>query len=225
MTMPFHGQWDPPVDEVLFRNYFPELRGGFFVECGAGNGVIENNCLFFENERGWTGVNVEPSGPAFAQLVKNRPGSVNLNVALGDRNGKATFTEAIKDGYGGGCLVWHPKFKAEVAAEGYAFIDREVEVATYKSLLRNPRIRHVDLFVLDVDGHELKVIDGMHPLHVPGVMCVEYPLVGLEPLKEKMSALGHRFDFVSFNNAYFSLPGRIPAKAGGWFGATDTYPY
>lgn len=213
------------MDEVLFRNYFPDKTDGFFIECGAGDGVLENCCLFFE-QLGWKGINIEPSRPAFDRLVKNRIGSVNLKVALGNRDGKAVFTEALKDGYGGGCLEWHPKFRAEVSAAGYAFEEREIEVMTYGAVISKYNVPHVDLLVLDVDGYELRAIEGI-PLTrpCPDVICVEYPLVGLENLKSALSKFGYRFDLVSYNNACFSVPEKIPPKAGGWFGATDLYPY
>lgn len=225
--MPFYGQWDPPVDEVILRNYFPDKKDGFFIECGAGNGVLDACCLFFE-QSGWKGINIEPSGPAFERLAKNRPDSVNLRIGLGDRDRKATFTKAVKNGYGGGCIEWHPKFKQEVMAEGYAFEDCEIEVATYGTVISKYGVPHVDLFVLDVDGYELEVVKGM-PLTQPGpdVICVEYPLVGLENLKTALSVLGYRFDFISFNNAFFALksvPDKDPFQ-GCWWGATGIMDY
>jgi hypothetical protein len=28
----FYGQWSPPVDQVLFENYFKDKRNGFFIK-------------------------------------------------------------------------------------------------------------------------------------------------------------------------------------------------
>jgi len=220
--MPFHGQWNPTVDEVLLKNYFIDRKDGFFIECGAADGITESSCLFFE-ELGWKGINIEPSDPAFDRLVKNRPLSVNLRAGIGAADGRATFTKAVKDGYGGGCIKWHPKFRQEVLAAGYAFEICEIEVMTYGTIIRKYGSPHIDLFVLDVDGYEIEAISGM-PLigPVPDVVCVEYPLVGLENLKAELSAFGYRFDFVSFNNAFFARPD-IPVP--GRWGGTGIYPY
>ncbi|MEI9889739.1 MAG: hypothetical protein WDN45_03025 [Caulobacteraceae bacterium] len=50
----FYGQFDPPVDRVLFERYFPDKTiRGVFVECGAYDGQTESCCKFFENR--WTG--------------------------------------------------------------------------------------------------------------------------------------------------------------------------
>jgi len=48
-------------------------RNGFFVECGAYDGQSISNSLFFEMEKGWTGLLVEPQPDLYsAVLRKNR---------------------------------------------------------------------------------------------------------------------------------------------------------
>ena len=51
--------------------YFQE--GGFFVECGAFDGEIESNSLFFERERAWNGLLIEADPNQYTTLKgKNR---------------------------------------------------------------------------------------------------------------------------------------------------------
>lgn len=220
----FHGQWNPPTDEVLFRNYFPEKKDGFFVECGAADGLIHSCCLFFE-EQGWRGINIEPSDVAYERLIKNRPSSLNLKIGLGNFDHTTKFTKAVKDNYGGGCIEWHPRFKREVMAEGYIFEDVDIEVMTYRKLVGG-NVNKVDLFVLDVDGYELQVIDGMiGSTNLPDVFCVEYPLVKIENLKELLVPIGYKLDFISFNNAFFSLKSLDFKEKKEWFGKTDKMEY
>ena len=45
---------------------------GFFVELGACDGVKYSNTLFFERERGWKGVCIEPNDLYLPHLRKNR---------------------------------------------------------------------------------------------------------------------------------------------------------
>jgi hypothetical protein len=48
-------------------------RNGFFIEVGAHDGEINSNTLFFELERSWTGLLIEPDPTAYrALLEKNR---------------------------------------------------------------------------------------------------------------------------------------------------------
>ena len=46
------------LDRVLFKS---KLTDGFFIEAGADDLVTDSNTLFFEMERGWTGILIEPT--------------------------------------------------------------------------------------------------------------------------------------------------------------------
>jgi hypothetical protein len=60
-------------------------------------------------------------------------------------------------------------------------------------------IKFVDLFVLDTEGHELEVIDGMAGSDVlPAVMCVEDGW--REEVRLKLDRLGYVFDIAHFGN-------------------------
>ena len=57
--------------DLIKAFYFQE--GGFFVECGAFNGEIESNSLFFERERAWKGLLIEADPNQYTALKgKNR---------------------------------------------------------------------------------------------------------------------------------------------------------
>ena len=45
---------------------------GFFVELGANDGVAQSNSLYFEQQRGWKGILVEPSHYNFILCKENR---------------------------------------------------------------------------------------------------------------------------------------------------------
>lgn len=217
----FYGQWNPSVDEVIWRNYFHEKNDGFFIECGAGDGVLENSCLFFE-KIGWRGINIEPSDDCYKKLIINRPNCLNLNIGLGDLDRTAKFSKVTINQYIGGAVEPIQERKEECIKNGYTIQDIDINLLTYKTLMPKYEFIDVDLFVLDVEGYELKVINGMiGAISFPRVMCVEYPLIGLNPLKVLLKKLGYRFDFISFNNAYFSLPS-VQAKQF-WFGSNEGY--
>ena len=93
--MKFYGQFSPPLDKLLYERYFLNKHSGFFLECGATDGVTESTCKFFEESMKWTGINIEPVPFLFERLIRNRPKAHNLSIALSDRDGKATFTHAV----------------------------------------------------------------------------------------------------------------------------------
>ena len=59
-------------DHWVVEKVFPgRTKPGFFIEIGAGDGVLLSNTWVLEKNYGWTGILVEPTHK-FTQLIKNR---------------------------------------------------------------------------------------------------------------------------------------------------------
>ena len=67
-----HSELPQDVDDLIFKN---NLRNGFFLEAGATDGESGSNTLFFELERNWTGLLVEPLPYKLAE--KNRKAHIS----------------------------------------------------------------------------------------------------------------------------------------------------
>ncbi|QIL01451.1 FkbM family methyltransferase [Sphingomonas sinipercae] len=199
--MRFYGQFDPPVDRYLFETFFRgRSEPGFFVECGAFDGVFESSCLFFEESLDWAGVNIEASPLIFPLLVERRPNAINLNLALSDAWGTTIFRH-VSDDLHGSFLGWgsiEHQARQEEEIENSAMIVTEhlVETRPWRDIAAIQSRDRVDLLVLDVEGHELAAIDGMSGATVlPDVICVEHGQVGLQLLRDRLDAFG--YDYVS----------------------------
>jgi FkbM family methyltransferase len=197
----FYGQFDPPVDRYLLETFFAEKSDpGFFVECGAFDGVYDSSCLMFEESLGWKGVNIEASPVIFPMLQERRPNSTNLHLALSSSSGTAVFRhvsdEVHGDFLGWGSLEHQPAQATEIEAGGMKVTEWQVPTCAWRDVEALQSSGAIDLFVLDVEGHELAVLEGMKGSKVlPKVMCVEHGQVGLDRLNESLAALG--FDYVS----------------------------
>ena len=55
----------------IIDDYLEKKQNGFYIEAGAWDGVHLSNSLFFERERNWTGILVEPNSEAFRNLTKS----------------------------------------------------------------------------------------------------------------------------------------------------------
>lgn len=206
--MTFYGQWNPPVDLVLYENYFTDVRNGFFIEAGACDGVSLSCCKMFEDELGWTGINIEPSKNYFNKLVKSRPKSINLNIGIGDKDGILQFNDVLaKTGFGGagnGSFEFCDEHVKELESYGVSFYHYDSQIKSYKSIISELNIEKVDLFCIDVEGFEFKVIDGMRGCSIlPSVLCIEYSYLRLKNVVDYVENIGYKFDMISFNNAYF----------------------
>jgi len=201
----FYGQHYPQLDEFLFKRYFPDVSiRGVFIECGANDGYAGSNCKFFEDTLQWTGYNLEPTPETFALLEKKRPNSHNFNLALSSTCGELDFalTEPVDNNpayHGAINRVSGIKFSA---AEDEAYRVREiikVPTLTYKRFIEDNRITFVDLFVLDTEGHEAEVIEGMAGSAVlPALLCVENGWS--DEIRMKLTELGYVFDIEHFGN-------------------------
>jgi FkbM family methyltransferase len=204
----FYGQFDPPQDQVLYETYFKHSKPGVFLECGAFDGKTESSCFFFEETLGWTGVNVEACPIIYEKLVANRPHSRNFCLALSDHEGEATFSLAVHPTFGqlctNGSLTHTEQHKQHLIDIGCSFEQYQVKLVTYKTLLSMANISRLDLFVLDVEGHELSVLDGMIDAPImPRVFCIEHGWIDNDTLDTKLSKLGFHRDRIVHNNLVY----------------------
>ena len=211
----FYGQYFPQLDEFLFKRYFPDVNiPGVFVECGANNGLAASNCKFFEETLHWNGFNLEPTPETFAMLEKNRPSSCNLQVALSDFCGNIEF--GITE-----CASPNPHYLGAVNrvlgettnpdAEKQYPVKKitSVPCITWTQFVQDNNIAFVDLFILDVEGHEPQVIRGMKDCPVlPAVMCVENGW--RDSIKLELDRLGYAFDIAHFGNHCYVRKDLLP---------------
>lgn len=141
------------------------LRGGFFLDSGASDGVQGSNTYLLETAYGWRGVCVEPNAEFYERLVRNRR-CHTVNACLYDRDGDVEFVEA--DVLGGILDEYHPRllqmatrlYDVPVAAGGAPATVRK-PARTVRSILEEcgaPPV--IDYWSLDTEGSELAILRG-----------------------------------------------------------------
>jgi len=148
---------------------------------------------------------VEADPHAFNLLEKNRPESHNVKAALSNKLGSAMFTHVIhpKRGhhFGNGSIRHTGAHRKLLEALKCQFTEIRVGLITYGDLLRMVPIDRLDLFVLDVEGHELQVLEGMRGVKVlPRVFCIEHKHADVD---ETTESLGYRLDKRDDNNSFY----------------------
>jgi len=155
-------------DKYVYENFLPE-KGGIFLDIGASDGVKYSNTYFFEKERGFSGLCVEPRKIAFESLTKNRSCHCE-NVAVdADEDPSAVFIEV--EGYGSGLsgLVRRydtrhfDRINTETKRNDSkgAFIKR-VPTVKLETLLDKYDLHNIDLCSLDVEGAELPILKSVN---------------------------------------------------------------
>ena len=208
----------------VIDNYFPEKRNGTVVEAGTAEGHHMPS-TYMEQKLGWKFIGFEIDPRYWPILLQNRPNGLNINLALSDTN---EFVDFEVSAWGGNSSLEHSKeHKEELTSykrtfdNGMFFQKIKVSTITWKHFIKSYRIAYVDFLVLDVEGHELKVLEGMKDCDViPDVMQIEFPrcdynqvllnkqtgedFSGFAILKHKVEEMGYQFDYVNDANAYFS---------------------
>lgn len=151
---------DELLETLIFRGY----RRGIFVDVGAWDGVCFSNTLFFEKERKWRGINIEPLPDKYEQLVVNRPNAINLNVAISDTEGETEFLaisgntgmlSGIKSNYDPRHLQRIEKETTELGTETNTI---QVKTRRLDSIFREHNIQRVHYLSIDAEGSEMNIV-------------------------------------------------------------------
>jgi FkbM family methyltransferase len=141
------------------------LRGGFFLDSGASDGVKGSNSRLLETVFGWHGICVEPNENSFELLRRNR-NCICLSCCLADKEGPVDFLEAA--GVFGGILNEYDPDHLRYACHmlGREWSDQRApptvkkHARTLRSILRQyqaPRV--IDYWSLDTEGCELTLLN------------------------------------------------------------------
>src|ERR1700742_2763080 len=84
-------------EDILLDAFFRDIEQGFYVDVGASHPVVSSVTKLFY-EKGWRGINIEPSHKYYKLLEEDRPEDINLNVGISDKKGTLTLREY--QGYG-----------------------------------------------------------------------------------------------------------------------------
>ena len=200
LPLRFHGEtyWhrcDSPNDlDIKVCNFFrsKEIEKGFYIECGANNGIFQSNTFLLE-QAGWTGILIE-ADPQLAYNCSNyRENNIVQNAALVSSKYVGSTVEGLfskyyskdyremndlakdlndterKDFFGEiyqACLTGQIIHDAEDRSDKIPehLIKKEVPAATLFSILQTYNIKPwaIDFFSLDVEGMELDVLDGLN---------------------------------------------------------------
>lgn len=183
-------------DALVHRMFFPDRRGGVFVDLGAYDGATWSNSLFFEREMGWGGLCVEASPARHADYLRNGRTTPCANVAVGDRDGEAAFFEVV-DGLtmmNGLVDLLNPGQQAFVESRSAATNVITVPLRRLDGLLVEHGIRHIDFLTIDVEGAEKSILQSLDAdAFTIDVMCLE----SQRPDPELRALLdGRGYDFI-----------------------------
>ncbi len=78
-------------EDKFLEAHFYEQKIGFYVDVGAFHPFAYSNTYLFYR-KGWRGINIEPNPTSFPAFLKHRERDTNLQLAISQFEGVATFT-------------------------------------------------------------------------------------------------------------------------------------
>ena len=190
-------------DVVLWRA-LKDVEPGFYVDVGAADPEeISVTKLFYD--RGWSGINIEPTAAYFERLVRARPRDLNLNVAAGAAPGLMALNEIP----GTGLSTGDDALARRHAAAGWESREITVPMLTLTSICESQGVGDIHFLKVDVEGAEADVLRGMDfDRFRPWIVVVE-ATEPLSPIRNDESCeallLGQRYRRAYFDglNAFY----------------------
>jgi len=155
---------DRIADFVLSRK-----AKGVFLDIGAHDGITFSNTYFFEKERGWTGICIDPNPDVFQKLVANRQ-CICVNCAIATEE-KQMIYRKVNGMYFlemlGGILEFMDiehieRFNKEIANHPECNIeDISVECKRLDSILNKYDMNKIDYLSLDTEGAEYEILQSL----------------------------------------------------------------
>ena len=174
---------------------------GFYIDIGGYHPIYDSVTKHFY-DHGWRGINVEPGAKYFPAFEIERPRDINLQVAVSDHFGEATFFEMDQTS----------TLEARYADNNPAAISGKytVPITTLAFICENHAPKEIHFLKIDVEGHEAAVIRGMDFKRFrPWVMIIE----AVEPNRldrpthqeweDVVLAAGYTFAFSDVLNRYY----------------------
>ena len=142
------------LDKKMLK--YINYTNGFYIECGANDGVNQSNTWYFEKKLKWSGILIEPVDEVFSELKKNRSKkNFFYKRALRSFSNKKKYVELrlnLND------TLSTRSTKDDVRNR----VNIKVKSSTLNSLLEKANApKKIDFFSLDVEGDEFQVLKGI----------------------------------------------------------------
>ena len=134
---------------------FINYENGFFIECGANDGVDQSNTWYFEKNLNWSGILIEPLSKQFQELKKNRSKKNKFfNLALCSSEIENTLLMENNDLVSKSVIDSSKTTNSKFESVNSQTLTKILDEVSAPSL--------IDFFSLDVEGFEYQVIKGIN---------------------------------------------------------------
>ena len=155
--------------DLILNQIFKDKKKGYYIDVGCQH-PIKNNNTFLLHKKGWSGVNIDLDENNIALFNYFRPKDDNIHAAISDKIEELDL------------YFYHKKspintLDEKISLKQNAKIERKIKVKTetLTNILDKIQVLNIDLLSIDVEGFELRVIQGLNfEKYSPNVIVIEY---------------------------------------------------
>ncbi|WP_198659625.1 FkbM family methyltransferase [Nubsella zeaxanthinifaciens] len=187
-------------EDMILKALFESKKGykGFFVDVGAHHPVRFSNTKYFY-DRGWKGINIEPTPNAIKAFKLFRKRDINLNIGIGTTEGSLTFycfNEPALNSFSK-----EVSEKIHQSGGKYRIIKEEkIEVLPLSKVFDKylPKGQTIDFISIDVEGLDYNVLlSNDWEKYQPQIILVEENVnvdeLGNSPIYQFLKSKGYSF--------------------------------
>jgi FkbM family methyltransferase len=147
------------LDKLIYENFINQkLEDGVVLEIGGHDGGWLSVSKFFEKQLGFKAILVEPIKYLYELSKQKRPNAIHFNYAVNKEKGKLNILKPNDDNrLAISCLESNC---ANEWKQTWGLSKTELVDCVHMSDITNEiNIKYLDLFIIDVEGHELDVLE------------------------------------------------------------------
>lgn len=168
--------------DILIENIFRNQKNGFYIDVGCQH-PIKNNNTYLLHKKGWSGINIDLDKDNIDLFNVSRISDDNINIAASNRINEVDL------------FFFHKKSpintidkKTSQFQKAKISSIKKIKTNTLNNIIKSSKYsnKKIDLLSIDVEGHELPVLEGLDfNKYRPNVIVVEYLDLNVSKLEIK----------------------------------------
>ena len=168
--------------DILIENIFRNQKNGFYIDVGCQH-PIKNNNTYLLHKRGWSGINIDLDKDNIDLFNVSRISDDNINIAASNKINEVDL------------FFFHKKSPINTIDKRTSQFQKakissikKIKTNTLNNIIKSSKYsnKKIDLLSIDVEGHELPVLEGLDfNKYRPNVIVVEYLDLNVSKLEIK----------------------------------------
>lgn len=168
--------------DIIVQNIFRNQKNGYYIDVGCQH-PIKNNNTYLLHKKGWSGINIDLDKDNINLFNSSRPYDHNVNIAASNKINEVDL------------FFFHKKSpintidkKTSQFQKAQISSIKKIKTNTLDNIIESSKYynKKFDFLSIDVEGHELQVLEGLDfNKYSPNVLVVEYLDLDVSKLEVK----------------------------------------